>query len=321
MSVYTPVSARQLAAFLRRYDLGPVTNLQGVPDGIENTNYFLNTERGAYVLTLFEQYTVAEIPYFLQLMAHLAKRGIPSAHPVADRNGEYLNQLNERPAAIVQRLQGASLEKPSPRHCAAVGHYLAMIHKQGADFPLQKECSRDYAWCRRTAHKVLPLLPTEEQEMIRAELAYQAEHDFLQSPCGVIHADLFRDNVLFVGDKLSGIIDFYYSCHWPFIYDLAVAVNDWCNNGNAGWDEVNIKALLEAYRQIREVQPGEIELWPVVLRAAALRFWLSRLKDKHFPRSGTIIHIKDPATFAHRLHRNICKGERARDMWQFDQVA
>jgi len=315
MSVYTTVSERQLRRFLERYDVGAPRHFEGITEGIENTNYLLVAEHGEYILTLFERQQPEELPFFLRLMAFLADRGLPSAQPLANLDGDYLGSLNHKPATLVQRLRGSSVKQPAYLHCVSVGQCLARMHLAVEDFPLRRVTSRGPAWWRSTADRVAPRLPAEERELLYAELAYQQEHDYTELPGGVIHADLFRDNILFQDTRLSGIIDFYYACDGAYMYDLAVAVNDWCYSDEDRQDDDNANALLAAYRAERSVSDAEITAWPVMLRAAALRFWLSRLEDKLFPRHGHITHVKEPRVFRDLLLRNIDAGEGCCEAW------
>lgn len=316
MSVYTVVTPEQLKRFLAGYDLGELEQFVGISNGIENTNYFVTTSHGEYVLTLFEVLQAEELPYFLELMAYLAEHQIPSAHPVADRQGQYLQTLNGKPAALVQRLNGASVDLPEPGHCHAIGEQMARMHLAGEDFGLYREPDRGPAWCEATAAEVMPKLSKSDQNILQAELEYQAGVQRVGLPEGVIHADLFRDNALFIGERLTGIIDFYYACNFYFIYDLAVSINDWCNSGDTERDSMNAAELLRGYQQWRQVTAAEIEVWPAMLRAAALRFWLSRLRDMHFPRAGEITHIKDPSVFRDILVKRAEREEPLRAMWR-----
>lgn len=316
MSVYTAVTTEQLKRFLADYALGELQQFVGISNGIENTNYFVTTSEGEFVLTLFEVLTADELPYFLELMAFLAEHDIPSAHPVADRHNRYLRELNGKPAALVKRLIGASVDLPTAAQCRAIGEKMGRMHIASDSFTLYRAPDRGPDWCAATAAQVMPKLPPPEQRLLQAELEYQASIDVRGLPVGVIHADLFRDNALFVGNRLTGIIDFYYACNFLLIYDLAVTINDWCNCGDATRDNENAAELLAGYRAQREVQPHEIEVWPAMLRAAALRFWLSRLKDKHFPRAGEITHIKDPNVFRDILNGRIGVDADLRAMWQ-----
>ncbi len=315
MSVYTVVDRAELELFLAHYSHNELIGFQGISAGIENTNYFVTTEKGEYVLTLFEQLGAAELGYFLELMAFLAEHGVPSAHPVADNQGRYLRSLKGKAAALVQRLPGRSIEQPTEAHCHILGTALGKIHRVGQAFPLRRANSRGPAWWLRTAKKLQPLLAAGDRQLLESELAFQSNEHFEALPRGVIHADLFRDNALFVGGRLSGIIDFYYACDGLLLYDLAITVNDWCISGSGLFDEKRLRALLRGYRQRRPFQPCEVDAWPVILRAAALRFWLSRLNDLHFPREGEITHSKDPDVFRQILvaHINnkqaLCQGE------------
>lgn len=315
MSVYTPVTPHQLKQFLAGYDLGELEQFVGISDGIENTNYFVTTCSGEYVLTLFEILDESELPYFLELMAFLAEHGIPSAHPVADREGRYLRKLNGKPAALVLRLKGASVDIPTREQCRAIGAQMGRMHVACQAFPLYREPDRGPEWWQSTATQVMPKLNDTERQLLQQELAYQAGIDLDGLPDGVIHADLFRDNALFVGDRLTGIIDFYYACNFCLVYDLAVTINDWCSSGVARRDQENARALLQSYCDQRPITAREVEVWPAMLRAAALRFWLSRLKDQYFPRTGEITHIKDPSAFMEILVSRIDADDDLRALW------
>ena len=310
MSVYTPVGRAELESFLRHYDLGALVDFEGISAGIENTNYFVTTTAGEFVLTLFEALSAEELPYFLDLMAYLAEHGVPSAHPMPDEQGRYLRTLNGKPAALVQRLPGHNVEAPNPVQCAELGKAVGHMHVVGQDFPGRRDNPRGPHWWAETAAKVLPRLAPDAARLLEAELAFQRQHAHDALPRGVIHADLFRDNALFVGDRLTGIIDFYYACNDVLLYDVAVTVNDWCTTDTGELDSPRLDAFLDAYRQERDFTAAERAAWPVMLRAAALRFWLSRLQDQLFPREGELTHIKDPDVFRQILERRIAAGER-----------
>jgi homoserine kinase type II len=297
MSVYTKVERGELEQFLQGYPLGPLVGFEGIRAGIENTNYFVTTAQGEYVLTLFEWLSAAELPYFLDLMAFLAEHGIPSAHPLADNQHHYLRHLNGKPAALVQRLQGRSIEAPAEKHCAAIGAALGRMHRIGLAFPLVRANNRGPAWWRATANKLTGKLSLDDEHLLQDEIRFQAQFQSEDLPRGVVHADLFRDNALFVGEQLTGIIDFYYACNDVLLYDVAVTVNDWCSLGDGTLDMAKAGVMLRAYRDERPWTDAEQPAWPVMLRAAALRFWVSRLHDLHFPRPGEITHTKDPNEF------------------------
>lgn len=297
MSVYTRIERNDLEEFLQHYPLGTLTHFEGIRAGIENTNYFVTTRQGQFVLTLFEQLSYNEIPYFLDLMAFFSEHGVPSAHPLADHQGCYLRVLHGKPAALVQRLSGASTEHPSAAQCRALGDALGRMHEVGQSYPQQRVNSRGPHWWRETMSKVLPHLVGNDAHLLQEEVHFQSAYSTTLLPRGVVHADLFRDNALFVGDTLTGIIDFYYACNDVLLYDVAVTVNDWCSQPDGALDATLSAALLGAYQQRRPFDTAEQGAWPVMLRAAALRFWLSRLHDLHFPRAGEITHTKDPEVF------------------------
>lgn len=297
MSVYTAVTREQLQGFLSLYDQGLLVDFRGIKAGIENTNFFVTTERGEFVLTLFEKLAAHELPFFLKLMAHLAEHGIPSAHPIADLKGDYLQRLNGKPAALVCRLNGDSPDEASLVHCRAMGHALARLHLAARDYSGHRDNDRGYAWWLAVREVLHSRLEEDDARLLDAELHFQRQDRFEGLPRGVIHADLFRDNAMFVGEELTGIIDFYYACSDVLLYDLAITVNDWCAAPGGGLNEPKAQALLCAYDEARPLKPLERRAWPVMMRAAALRFWLSRLYDMHFPRAGQITHIKNPDDF------------------------
>ena len=309
MSVYTSVERDELEEFLSHYSLGELLEYEGISAGIENTNYFVTTSQGQYVLTLFEALTADELPYFLDLMAHLAEHDVPSAHPMPDDQGKYLRILNAKPAALVMRLQGHNIETTNQSQCAELGKALGHLHLVGQSFNGYRQNLRGPHWWQVTAREVMPKLSQEEATLLQAELAFQRQHRHDTLPQGVIHADLFRDNALFVDNHLTGIIDFYYACNDVLLYDVAVTVNDWCTLPDGHLDPGRLRALLEAYQSERPFSQAEHLAWPVMLRAGALRFWLSRLKDLHFPREGEITHIKDPTVFRRILEQRIAEQD------------
>jgi len=305
MSVYTTVSRDELAAWLKHYSLGALVDFQGIASGIENTNYFVTTSHGRYVLTLFEKLRADELPYFINLLAHLAAHGIPCPRPVADLDNRFLGTLNGKPACLATRLEGVSPETPDAELCAQIGELLADLHLAGNSYPAHMADPRGPAWRQGVAAQLLPALPADEATLLATELEYQAAQNFAVLPGGVIHADLFRDNTLFDGRRLSGVIDFYLACVGPWVYDLAVAANDWCVRPGGSLDAVRLAAMVEAYRRIRLFTDEEQAAWPALLRAAALRFWLSRLYDAYFPRPGELTYAKDPGHFRRILQAHI----------------
>lgn len=301
MSVYTVVNEEELQSFLTDYDLGELVAFEGISAGIENTNYFVDTTHDGdlrrFVLTIFEHHSFDELPYFLNIMAFMAEHQIPTAHPEPTKSNGYLKELKGKPAALVERLTGSGVEQPSQTQCAVMGEQLAKFHLAGQDFESFRANDRDIDWMQRTYFVIQSHLPEDEQQMIEAELAYQAHICWEELPAGVIHADLFCDNALFNGDELSGIIDLYYACNASFLFDLAVMVNDWCRLEDLTFDHEKVTSMLAAYQQIRPLTEDEKQYWDAALRLAALRFFLSRLKDKHLPREGEMTQIKDPNVF------------------------
>ena len=297
MSVYTVIERGELELFLKSFRLGNLEDYEGIVAGIENTNYFVTTATGQFVLTIFEITPQSELPYFLKLMAHLAERGIVSAHPIADENGEYLQQIRDKPAALVRRLRGASVPNPSPQHCSAIGAEMAALHLAGQGFSGRRVNDRGLEWQAETAERILPCLSPTDRSLLQMTLSELENFDSSALPRVVIHADLFRDNALFVGDELTGIVDFYYAHNSFLIYDLAVTIADWCFDARGGFNDSTARELVRAYDRIRPIANAERASWPYFVRTAGLRFWLSRLNDKFFPRVGNLTHTKNPEPF------------------------
>jgi homoserine kinase type II len=314
LSVFTPVSESQLAAWLKNYSVGALGALEPIASGIENTNYFVTTSQGRYVLTLFERLPAAELPFYLELMAHLARHGIPCPAPIADLTDRYLSALNGKPATLVTRLAGTSLENPGAAECAELGSLLARMHLAGRSYGSYLENPRGPKWWRSAAAELRPMLDAARAALLEGELRFQAQHRFAELPRGAVHADLFRDNALFLGGRISGVFDFYFAGVDCFAYDLAVCANDWClvdAERDRRLHEAKTLALLGAYHAIRPLEAAERAAWPVMLRAAALRFWLSRLHDKHLPRPGELVKVHDPAHFGEILALRAAPGAPA----------
>ena len=306
MAVFTPVSRPELEHWLAGYDLGALRAHEGIASGIENTNYFVDTERGRFVLTLFERLHHDQLPFYLGLMRHLAARHIPCPDPLADRTGALLSTLNGKPAALVSRLRGAAQMAPGVGHCAQLGELLARMHLAAADYPGELPNLRGLDWWVATAPKVAGFLAPAVAAMLADEIEVQRRFgasELSQAlPRSAVHADLFRDNVLFDGDTLGGVIDFYFAGCDTWLFDLAVTCNDWCIDDATGhFDDARRVALLSAYVAVREPLAAEREAWPLMLRAAALRFWLSRLFDFHLPRPAQMVTPKDPLHFERLL--------------------
>jgi homoserine kinase type II len=308
LSVYTPVSEAELSEWLRNYSVGALVALEPIKAGIENTNYFVTTAQGRYVLTLFERLPAQELPFYLELMAHLARHGIPCPAPIADLSDHYLQSLNGKPAALVTRLPGGSVERPDAAACAQLGMLLGRMHLAGRSYGGYLENPRGPRWWRLAAREVAPFLDAQKKALLDSELEFQARYRFPDLPRGPVHADLFRDNVLFDAGSICGVIDFYFAGVDCLLYDVAVCVNDWCLADPAGaarLDKARTQALLSGYGSVRPVAAVEAQSWPVLLRAAALRFWLSRLHDFHLPRAGMLVHAHDPEHFRRILEARI----------------
>ena len=300
MSVYTPVSHAELAAWLSGYAVGALVALEPVAEGIENTNYFVTTEAGPYVLTLFERLPAKDLPFYLGLMAHLARHGVPCPAPVADLADRYFSLLAGKPAALVTRLPGRSVAAPTEAQCAALGALLARMHLAGRSYRGYLDNPRGALWRRAAAERLRARLDAERRALLEAELAYQEGQRFAELPRGPVHADLFRDNALFEGGRLSGVLDFYFAGVDALLFDLAVCANDWClvdPQRDRRIDPLRLGAMAGAYARLRAFTESERAAWPAMLRAAALRFWLSRLEDLHYPRAGALVRVHDPEPF------------------------
>jgi homoserine kinase type II len=314
MAVYTEVGFEQADAFVRGLGRGRVRALQGISAGIENTNYFVTSDTGEWVLTLFERLGVEQLPFYLRYMQHLAQHGIPVPEPQADSAGQILHRLCGRPAALVNRLPGRQVLEPGPAHIVQLGDMLARMHRAGADFHLQQPHLRGLAWWTATVPEVLPFLDDARATLLRAELEFHrsvaASSAGMALPRGVIHADLFRDNVVFDEvqgeDRLSGLFDFFFAGVDTCLFDLAVCLNDWCIDQASGrLLEDRAAAFCDAYHRVRPLATGELRLMPAMLRAAAFRFWLSRLWDLHLPRDAALLQAKDPNHFERVLRMRI----------------
>ena len=298
MSVYTTVGRDDLAPWLAPLGVGVLEDLAGIAAGIQNSNYFVSAGGCRWVLTVFEHLDPRQIDFYLALQEHLAARGIPCPRPQPDAQGRLWRPLAGKPAALFTCLAGACVDTPTPAHCQALGGMLARLHRAGADFPSPLPNSCGAIWCETTGRGLAPLLADDERGRLLAELDFQAACDHASLPRGIVHADLFRDNVLWLPDgTLSGVLDFYFAGEDCLLFDLAVAANDWCA------DDDHLRVLLAGYEALRPLTAAEAAAWPVLRRAAALRFWLSRLEAKHSPRAGAVVTIKEPDHFASLLQR------------------
>ncbi|MCC6947797.1 MAG: homoserine kinase [Bradyrhizobiaceae bacterium] len=316
MAVYTDVGEEELGAFLADYALGNLLSFKGIAEGVENTNYVLHTGAGYFILTLYEKRVAREdLPFFIGLMQHLAERGINCPQPVHRQNGDALGELAGRPAAIFTFLEGVSVRRPQVAHCAAVGRALAGLHLAGRDFKLHRKNALALEGWRALAasaggraDKVMPGLA----KLVEDELAHLARHWPSELPRGIVHADLFPDNVFFLGDQLSGLIDFYFACDDILAYDLAICLNAWCFETDGSYNVTKGKALLSGYFAGRGLSADELLTLPLLARGAALRFLLTRLVDWLDVPPGALVRPKDPMEYVKRLrfHQRI---DHARD--------
>ena len=322
MAVFTEVSESEAGELVRTLGLGELRELRGIHAGIENTNYFLTTQQQGqareYVLTLFERLSAGQLPFYLHLMKHLAQRGIPVPEPQAlpgsatadNPDGVLLHQVCGKPAAVVDRLHGTHELSPTTAHCAAVGAMLARMHLAGGDYPRHQPNLRGLAWWNETVPVVLPYVDEAQAALLRSELAFQnhiaAGSAYAALPRGPIHADLFRDNVLFEQGRLTGFFDFYFAGVDSWLFDLAVCLNDWCVDLASGvHDAERAAAFLRAYSGVRPLGAAERRLLPSLLRAGALRFWISRLWDFHLPREAALLKAHDPGHFERVLRERV----------------
>ncbi len=314
MAVFTSVSLDDVRPWIAQFPLGEAVALKGIASGIENSNFFLTTQSGdvrtEHVLTIFENLGFEQLPFYLQLMRHLAGQGVLVPEPVPNHDGQLCVPLHGKPAAIVSKLEGSSQMDPQPVHCAAVGDMLAKMHLAGRDFPLHQPNLRGIAWWHETVPAVLPHLSAAEAQLLRSEIHFQEAfhgsdlHKRLQQ--GPVHADLFRNNVMFDGERLTGFFDFYFAGCDTWLFDVAVTVNDWCIDLDTGvLDTARVRAMLDAYHAVRPFTADEQAGWQCALRAGALRFWLSRLYDLYLPRAAEMLTPHDPTHFERILRERI----------------
>lgn len=319
MAVFTPIELGDISNWITQdFEIGRAVSIKGIHGGIENSNFFLDTEKEGkkqeYVLTIFERLSAEQLPFYLELMRHLANKGIPVPKPIENKNGEILFSLKGKPAAIVSKLPGLSRLDPQANHCTLVGEMLAKMHLASADFKYQQENLRSLSWWQKTVPQVLPHLNSSQAQLLTSELTIQenffSSDDYVNLPQGASHCDLFRDNVLFdpqvesdsARDRLGGFFDFYFAGTDKWLFDLAVTANDWCLSENKrDLDPDRLKALMQAYQNVRPLTEAEQRSWPLMLRAAALRFWISRLWDYYLPRNAQMLTPHDPRHFENIL--------------------
>ena len=306
MAVFTPVSQHDASELLRQYSLGELVSLRGITAGIENTNYFLTTTVGEYVLTVFEVLTHEQLPFYIELMHHLARNNVPVPEPQTMLDGRRIARMHNKPCAIVTRLQGGFEPAPGPRHCALAASTLAQAHLAGRSFALHQPNLRGLDWWQQTIPRVLPFLTPEQstliQDVLNEQIDFATSATYKCLPSGPAHCDLFRDNVLFDGTfeepRMGGFIDFYFAGCDTWLFDVAVTVNDWCiDHASGAFNEQKVQAWLEAYARERPFTNEEKQAWPLMLQAAALRFWVSRLFDFYLPRPAQTLKPHDPRHF------------------------
>jgi homoserine kinase type II len=311
VAVYTDVIAEDLTSFLAQYDLGELLSYKGIAEGVENSNFLVHTSRGYFILTLYEKRVSAkDLPFFLGLMQHLHARGITCPQPVQNRRGEVLGQVAGRPAAVITFLDGMWIRRPSPAHCAALGQALAELHLAGLSFNKRRSNALSvegwralYENCRSRANEVQrDLQPFLAAELVELEAAWPRH-----LPQGIIHADLFPDNVFFLGNKLSGLIDFYFACTDALAYDVAICLNAWCFEADHSFNVTKGRSLLQAYARARPLKREEHEALPLLARGAALRFLLTRLVDWFEVPAGALVRPKDPLEYCRKLrfHKSV----------------
>jgi homoserine kinase type II len=321
MSVFTPITLDEARALIATYDVGEIIDFQDIAAGVENSNFFVTTNVGRYVLTIFEKIPRSDLDFYMGLMSHLHGKDIPCAAPIKNRRGEILSSLKDKPVALVARLRGGDIAHPTASDCRQVGEALARMHDAAKDFTLPMANWRGLSWWRREAVGLKSLATPSELVLLESEVAYQSNDsnfDHLDLPRGIVHADLFRDNILWDehdGQHVPQMIDFYFACHDVLMWDVAITVNDWCVDfamyPTPHLHEAKTRALLAGYASVRPFTIGERAAWPQMLRAAALRSWLGRLSYHYYPRASTLTHAKDHPFSERLLRHHIEQGDAA----------
>ncbi|MBS0358780.1 MAG: homoserine kinase [Proteobacteria bacterium] len=321
MSVHTIIEFSELEEFLKHYSLGTLKHFEGVYPGVTNTIYAFTTEQGKYILTLFEELKYSELTFYIELINYFADQGLPTPRVIPDRNGTLAGTLKNKPAVAMEFLLGNMIEHASKEQCYAIGKALGELHSVGRLFPQKPVTTKGSQWREQSAEKLYPVLSSEDAALLRSEIAFHKMHAFtlisdpnthhknilsdLTMPQGIIHADLFRENVLFTGNQLTGLLDFYYACYDYLLYDLAVVINDWCIHEDFSLDKEKIHEVIRGYETYRILTDEEKKHFNTMLRLAALRFWLSRLLDFHFTPKKPNIKSKDPNEFKMILLKHI----------------
>lgn len=297
MAVYTSINSSDLNDWIEKFNFKDIVNFKGISSGVTNSNYLIQTAHSNYILTIFEHNNIEELPFYIDLMTYLAKENFLCPRPIENKNGQALGLLKEKPALMVSFLDGKEKAIRSPKSCYLVGQYLAKLHLTANNFPQLNKNTRGLDWVSDMYLNLKKYLSLENQGILELEINYHKEMDKVELPEGIIHGDLFKDNVLFLNDKVSGFIDFYYACNEKFIYDIAIAINDWCIDQDGQINKSMFLEFIKGYRSERKLTDNEQEYLNVSLRLAALRFWLSRLEDFYNAKEGEITSIKDPKHF------------------------
>lgn len=305
MSVYTTLTENNFSEILKLYALGELIQFEGIPAGIENTNYYVTTSKGEYVFTIFEKININDVNYYISLLEKLSFSGIVCPQPQTDLNNTIIHKTNGKPYAFFSRLSGQNLTSVNKIHCEAIARELAKFHTTPFSFTNAMRNRHGKVWRETTANKLLHQLSAVDAQLLNRELSLYRELDKLAFPKGIIHGDLFRDNALFVGDRLSGIIDFYDACYDSYLFDVAITVNDWCRDASGNFDQILYETFLNEYQKIRPFTSLEKHNWNLMLRFAATRFWLSRLNYRFYPRKGEVTHTKEPDVMKNLLKFHI----------------
>ena len=297
MAVYTSINSSDLNDWIEKFNFKDLVNFKGISSGVTNSNYLIQMAHSNYILTIFEHNNIEELPFYIDLMTYLAKENFLCPRPIENKNGQALGLLKDKPALMVSFLDGKEKVIRSPKSCYLVGQYLAKLHLTANNFPQLNKNTRGLDWVSDMYLNLKKYLSLEDQGILELEINYHKEMDKVELPEGIIHGDLFKDNVLFLNDKVSGFIDFYYACNEKFIYDIAIAINDWCIDQDRQINKSMFLEFIKGYRSERKLTDNEQEYLNVSLRLAALRFWLSRLEDFYNAKEGEITSIKDPKHF------------------------
>ncbi|GGK57386.1 homoserine kinase [Amphritea balenae] len=294
MSVYTPVTQEQLETYLQQYSVGELVSFQGIEAGVENTNYFVTTSAGEYVLTLVESVSTDQLPFILNFIEQLSLNGIACASPVHLNDSHLFGELNQRPAVLMSRLSGSPVKQPDDQQASVIGLTLARMHQLASQQPAD-QFIHIHQWCAELGGLLMPHITDSEKQLLQHNLMETGLIQWAALPTGPIHADLFPDNAMFEGDKLCGLIDFYHACSAPFLYDLCVTLNAWCyDEATQQYDFNKALLILDSYQSVRPLNAQEQKSFSAMLQVAAMRFWLSRLRDIHFPKDGEVVTRKDP---------------------------